>query len=233
MKHTVTALFLLAALVCCIEEVQPISTQVPNFPPNNYDQLDPQFARPPTLGSPYPEPNLPNRPPAQCPNHLRLQTSEYILSFDWAPRTLGISIQNLETSQGFIKLGSDIIARLSPENGYSGIKHEELNLNLENGEYALIFEGTGKADDIGISLTNVVMKCRNSNRNLITNGEFLLPRVDGVLKKYQTGIPGWTTDLAKIGPCRFFNHNWRSGQCIELDAGRNLFYFQRFIVGTC
>ncbi len=44
----------------------------------------------------------------------------------------------------------------------TGVRHAEFPLTLENGENTLTFEGTGKSDRYGISVTNVVIRRKNS-----------------------------------------------------------------------
>ena len=46
----------------------------------------------------------------ECPYHYRPRPNEYILSFDWAPRNKGT--RKLQSSQGLVKIGSQIIADL-------------------------------------------------------------------------------------------------------------------------
>jgi len=43
----------------------------------------------------------------------------------------------------------------------TGVKHEDINLTLENGDHTLIFEGIGKSDGLGISIANVVLRRRD------------------------------------------------------------------------
>ena len=55
---------------------------------------------------------MPSIPSAsgECPYHYRPRPNEYILSFDWAPRNKGT--RKLQSSQGLVKIGSQIIADL-------------------------------------------------------------------------------------------------------------------------
>lgn len=114
------------------------------------------------------------------------------------------------------------------------MKHEELILNLENGDHTLIFEGSGRSDTLGITVTNIVVRRRDSSRNLLINGDFSFPNLGHAqLQYFVGGIQGWSADLAELGNCRYYNDDWRAGQCIDLDSNRNQFYFQKFRVGPC
>jgi hypothetical protein len=35
------------------------------------------------------------------------------------------------------------------------------------------------------------------------------------------GIQGWAAEIAEIGDCKYYNNDWKSGQCIELDTTKN------------
>ncbi len=93
---------------------------------------------------------------------------------------------------------------------------------MENGDHTLIFEGIGKSDGLGISIANVVLRPRDQSKNLLINGNFSYPNVGLNRMRYiRGGIQGWAAEIAEIGDCKYYNNDWKSGQCIELDTTKN------------
>ena len=107
-----------------------------------------------------------------------------------------------------------------------------LTINLENGENSLTFEGTGTNDSLGITITNVVIRRKDSSQNLLVNGDFSDPALGpNTWNLFNNGIKGWSANVAEVGDCTIYNSGWTSGhQCIELDSTGNQAYTQKFTV---
>jgi hypothetical protein len=171
-------------------------------------------------------PQIPNNP------YQPQRNADYVLTFDWAPRTNGID--NLASSKGVVKIGNQIVADLSADCGNQRIRRAELNINLENGENSITFEGVGDSDSYGVTVSNVVIRRRDSNQNLLVNGDFSSPCLaPGTWQYIRNGIKGWSADVAEVGDCKIYNNDWKGGQCIELDSTGNQCYTQRFNVDRC
>lgn len=107
-----------------------------------------------------------------------------------------------------------------------------LTINLENGENSISFEGAGTSDWYGATIANVVIRRKDSNQNILVNGDFSQPAVGrNNWKLIDGGIKGWTAKCVEIGDCTLYNADWKGGQCIDLDSNANQVYTQKFTVG--
>lgn len=155
---------------------------------------------------------------------------EYVLSFDWAPRTH--EIDNLASSQGAVSINNQKVADLSADALNSGVKHSDTVVFLEAGSNTITFAGLGASDSYGVSISNVVLRRRDGFgvRNVLVNGDFSSPYVGNDWQYVRGGISGWSADVAEIGYCKIYNNLWQGGQCIELDTTSNQSYTQNFTI---
>jgi hypothetical protein len=77
-----------------------------------------------------------------------------------------------------------------------------------------------------LTIDNVKLVKKGTCQNLISNGEFEQPALNGHWK-YLSSVPGWITSRAEIGYGKIYNCRWNS-QVLELDADRNIEVSQSF-----
>lgn len=223
---------------------QPVQQPLPTYNPQppiaspGIPSQPPQMLPPPIFVPRYPSyPHYPSQNPSfppQIPNYpyQPQRNDDYILTFDWAPKTNGIN--NLASSKGIVKIGNQKVADFSADDGNPKVRHVEINIPLQNGENSISFEGAGNNDGHGATVGNVMIRRRDSSQNLLVNGDFSSTYVTpGTWKFVSNGIKGWSVDLAELGECRLYNNDWKGGQCIELDSTSNQIYTQYFVVSKC
>ena len=81
----------------------------------------------------------------------------------------------------------------------------------------MIFEGTGRSDSLGITVSNIVLRRQDSCRNLLINGDISYPKVGAnTFRYFHGGINGWNANIAEVGDCRYYNNDWKGGKFIIL-----------------
>jgi hypothetical protein len=151
-----------------------------------------------------------NNSAAACNNPYPGQTLNYILQFDWAARTLGVS--NLNTSLANILWNNVIIDSLVPSISTSAINHASYNVTLHPDNNILQFDGTSYSDTYGVSITNVQLYSIYNNTNLIINGQFTQTSINAYTYSYiNGGVPAWSAYKAEVGDCRIYNSHWTVG----------------------
>jgi hypothetical protein len=90
------------------------------------------------------------------------------------------------------------------------------------GENILRFEGDGKEDSYGLTIDNVKLIKDGTEDNIVVNGGFEQPNLDGKWKVFDE-IPGWKGKGIEVGRGTIYNAAWTS-QVAELD-GHDLGYF--------
>lgn len=149
----------------------------------------------------------------------------YTLEFDWAIRTTDIT--NTETCKGTILLNNQIIDSLPNPTSTLKINHASYAVKLRKGENRLQFDGSGLSDAYGLTIDNVKLTSATRPSNLISNGDFSVPKLNaGEYVMIAGGISGWSATTGEVGDCQLYNANWPIGQCLELDSDSNQRYTQ-------
>lgn len=108
------------------------------------------------------------------------------------------------------------------------VHHAVFYVELVAGNNVLQFDGASYSDGLGLTIDNVKLTSKYDSTNLIHNGGFENPAVNGNAK-FPGGIYGWKAFKAEVGDCKSqYNDNWPAcdGQCIELDVHANQRYTQ-------
>lgn len=155
---------------------------------------------------------------------------EYVLSYDWAPRTAGVYKVNFASYLGSVSIGNQKIADMSADALNPGVRHMDIVVLLVAGPNSITFTGLGDSDGQGITVSNVVLRRRDGlgAPNVLVNGNFATPNVGTAWQIINGGINGWTANVVEIGYCKNYNNSWQGGQCIELDSTSNQAYTQNF-----
>ena len=95
-----------------------------------------------------------------------------------------------------------------------------IHVFVDVGENIIKFEGAGKADGRGMILDNVKLTRLGDKKNIVRNGDFEKPDVQGKWK-IVNNIPGWTGKQFEIGSGHLYGKKIWNSQVIELDGKKN------------
>ena len=97
-------------------------------------------------------------------------------------------------------------------------------VQARKGNNFIIFESNGVKRHLGtfaegFTLDNAWIRSYGSGKNLLINGGFEQPKIEGFdYGMFTSVVPGWTTKDIYLGVGYYFSKNWAYTQIIELDG---------------